>query len=200
MTCFAKRCNEAFIFGNVLSNAAFFNKEWTIVGVFIINQYGSCILLDFNKNNHLPFRYWDLNWYVNFEIYHWSFTDAFSNGYDSSDEEDDDDDDSDDQDFVGSFADYYKSKQDFRKNRTGKKKRSLSNCIPIEFFYRARRTAYCTTDLLFVISEEFLVERRKLKLERDFRVLWVTQIVTWLCPGSVTGVFVVTKYIITMWI
>ena len=53
------------------------------------------------------------------------FTDAFSNGYDSSDEEDDDDDDSDDQDFVGSFADYYKSKQDFRKNRTGKKKSLL---------------------------------------------------------------------------
>ena len=52
------------------------------------------------------------------------FTDAFSNGYDSSDEDDDeDDDDSDDQDFVGAFADYYKSKQDFRKNKTGKKKK-----------------------------------------------------------------------------
>ena len=151
MTCFAERCNEAFIFGNVLSNAAFFNKEWTIVGVFIINQYGSCILLDFNKNNHLPFRYWDLNWYVNFEIYHWSFTDAFSNGYDSSDEEDDDDDDSDDQDFVGSFADYYKSKQDFRKNRTGKEKSSLWNCIPICF--KRERVNNILYNIFFVCNQ-----------------------------------------------
>ena len=60
------------------------------------------------------------------------FTDAFSNGYDSSDEDDDeDDDDSDDQDFVGTFADYYKSKPDFRKNKTGKKKSSLWKCFPI---------------------------------------------------------------------
>ncbi len=47
--------------------------------------------------------------------------DTFSNGYGSSDEddEDDDDDDSDDQDFVEKFTDYYKTKQDLRKNKTG---------------------------------------------------------------------------------